>query len=458
MASLVAQSPNSAETVENAAGQIPWPKSRYGWYAVAILAIVLMFSQVEAGIIPFLISPIKRDFGINDLQVSLLVGVAPSIFYSVVSLPLARLIDTFRRNVTLSIALGLVGLTTSAAGIAQSLWQFSICRVLVGGGSAVSNPGSYSLIADYFPRARLTRAIAVLTIGLILGRSLAPVLVGGIVGLTASWPTLHYAGLAIRTWQYAFMLAGCLGITGALLMLTVREPPRRILAGTREASPTLWQVLAYVWQHKALYGPQFCALAFAVIETYGIEAWRVEFLRRTYGWTPAMAGPVLGGATLAAQLSGLVIGTRVAEWLAKTHDDANLRTTLFFYTINPLFAVIGPLMPSPWLAIACACVTGMCGMACVPAQNAAIQSITPNKMRGQITALYYFVLAIFGIGLGPSLMAFLTDVVFGDETKLRYAMSASAAVAPPLAAVSIWLAIKPYGRAIAEIRKLEEKA
>ena len=36
------------------------------------------------------------------------------------------------------------------------------------------------------------------------------------------------------------------------------------------------------------------------------------------------------------------------------------------------------------------------GLAGAPAQNAAIQRIVPNEMRGQVTALYLFMFTFFG--------------------------------------------------------------
>jgi MFS family permease len=100
----------------------------------------------------------------------------------------------------------------------------------------------------------------------------------------------------------------------------------------------------------------------------------------------------------------------------------------------------------------------MLGMACVAPQNAALQSVTPNEMRGQVTAIFYFIMAVVGTGMGPSLMAFITDVVIGDENKIRYAMSICAGVMTPVAAVWMWVAVKPYGQAISEIKVREARA
>jgi MFS family permease len=433
----------------------PWPRSSTAWYAVVIFAVVLMLGQMESSVINFLIKPIKEDFRLKDLQIGLLIGAAPAIFYALVGLPMARLVDTMRRNVILGVGLGITGLMTSVSGAAQSFVQFAICRVAVGGGGAINGPGTYSMMADYFPRERLPRAIAVMQVGYIFGRSFAPALIGTVAGMSLTWAAINYHGLIIRNWQQVFVLFGLAGVVGSILMFTVKEPPRRGLLAAPGNRLTMWQTLQYLFSRWRLYGPQFLALAFSAAETYGLEGWRPEFLRRTYGWGPEIAGPVLGFSALGAQLLGLLIGTPLTEWLAKRRDDANLRAVAIFYSITPLFAIIGPLMPNPWLSVACSSITGMCGLAGAVPQNAALQSVTPNEMRGQITALYLFVFSVIGLGLGPLFMASVTDLVIHDESKIRYAMAGTAAVMTPLAAIIMWTGVRTYGKAIGEVKARE---
>jgi MFS family permease len=449
------------EEVESEAGpgaqasRQPWPSRAVAWYAVAIFAVVLMLGQMESSVINFLVAPIKKDFGLADWQMGLLIGVAPAIFYALVGLPMARLVDTMRRNVILGVGLGVTGLMTSVSGLAQTFLQFAVCRVAVGGGGAVNGPGTYSMMADYFPRERLPRAIAFMQIGFILGRSFAPALIGTVAAMSLGWAALEFNGLSIRNWQQVFLLFGAAGVFGSILMFTVKEPPRRGLLATPGNRLTMWQTLVYLGGQWRLYTPQFLALAFSAAETYGLEAWRPTFLQRTYGWGPAISGQVLGFAALGAQLLGLLVGTPLTEWLAKRRDDANLRAVAIFYSIVPLFAIIGPLMPNPWLAVACSSITGMCGLAGAVPQNAALQSVTPNEMRGQITAIYLFIFSVIGLGIGPAFMSFITDFVIGDEQKIRYAMSISAAVMTPIAAIIMWTGVKRYGQAITEIKARE---
>src|SRR3546814_14414826 len=65
----------------------------------------------------------------------------------------------------------------------------------------------------------------------------------------------------------------------------------------------------------------------------------------------------------------------------------------------------------------------------------ALQLITPNEYRARVTALYFFVVNLTGLGFGPMLMALLTDHFFHDDGELRYSMALVTGVGLPLAAV-----------------------
>jgi hypothetical protein len=68
-------------------------------------------------------------------------------------------------------------------------------------------------------------------------------------------------------------------------------------------------------------------------------------------------------------------------------------------------------------------------------------------MRGQVTALYLFVFAVIGSGLGPTIVALVTDYLLPSEDLIRFAMAGTAAVMAPLSAIVIWLGVKAYGQA-----------
>ncbi|MEI9965089.1 MAG: MFS transporter [Caulobacteraceae bacterium] len=242
-------------------------------------------------------------------------------------------------------------------------------------------------------------------------------------------PPAHFMGLVIRNWQMVFIAVGLPGLLAAVLMRSVPEPPRRgrMQAGSGHKAAPVGEIVRYLFANWKLYAPMFFGLAFSALETYGVQSWRPTFFIRTYGWTAQQAGMAMGVSSIGAQLLGLVIGTWLTERLARRHDDANMRVVAIMYTISPIFAILGPLMPNPWLAVACAAVTGMCGLAGAVPQNAAMQSVTPNDMRGQITAFYLFVFVVIGNGLGPSFIAAITDLIVRDESLIRYGLAGSAA-------------------------------
>jgi MFS family permease len=445
-----------AETPPGAAqSRQPWPKPAVAWYAVSVFALVLMLGQLDQGVISLLIRDIKADFNLADWQIGLITGLAPALFFVVIGIPLSRFVDTSTRKYVLSAGIAVCSLMTTLCGLAQSFWQLFGLRVFVGGGTAVNGPGSYSMLADFFPRQKLPSAIYVLQIGFILGTGVPLILGAYALTQLSGVPVQHWGGLIIHHWQMVFMAVGLPALLGALLLLTVPEPPRRGVVQGGHQAQSLWSIIGYLFKHWRLYAPMFFGLAFSAMETYGTLQWRVPFLSRTYGWSAPQAGYILGVSNIIFQFLGLIVGSWFTAWMAKKYDDANVRVVAIMYTLTPIFAVVGPLLPNPWLAVFCSGLTGLFGLAGASPQNAAIQSVTPNQMRGQVTALYLFVFTVIGQGLGPVFIGLVTNFVIHDESMLRYAMAGTAAFMTPIAALIIWLGVKPYGKAIAEIKARE---
>jgi MFS family permease len=438
----------------------PWPRPASAWYAVGVFAVVLMFLQLDQNTISLLQAPIKRDLNLTDVEFSLLLGPAIAVFYALVGVPLSRLVDTRRRNLILAVAIAVWSAMTMLCGLAQQFWQLALCRVGIGAGGAINGPGVYSMIADFFPREKLNRAISVLQIGFVAGSSLALVFGGLVIGALERVPTFHWAGLTLHSWHLVFIVIGAPGLLMALVMrLTVQEPPRRGAAmQARTKAIAFSEVLRFLGANWKVYLPMMLGLAIGGIEQAGTLQWRPAFFQRTYGWSPAQIGVVSGFITLPMSLLGIALGAWVNERLARRYDDANLRTVVIGLVVALPFQVLGPLMPSPWLAIAFGGLSLMATLMGAAPQNAALQSITPGVMRGQVTALYLFVFTVIGQGMGPPFIAVINDFVLKDENMIRYAMAGSAAVMSPLGLIVIWLGLKPFGKAIERVKRLERGA
>jgi MFS family permease len=214
------------------------------------------------------------------------------------------------------------------------------------------------------------------------------------------------------------------------------------------------EVVRYLLSHKAVYGPMFIGLALSAMNLFGVIAWTPSFLQRSYGWRPQDAGLYLGLTSLVASPLGLVVGTWLnGVYTRQRRDDANLRVLMIAQVIRVPAAIAAPLMPDPVLALACFGLVNFSGMMGAPSQNAALQIITPNEMRGQVTALYLFMFSVIGSGLGPSSVALITQYVLRSESRLGEALAISSAILGPLSAAILWSGVKPYAGAIARLRQ-----
>ena len=82
--------------------------------------------------------------------------------------------------------------------------------------------------------------------------------------------------------------------------------------------------------------------------------------------------------------------------------------------------------------------------------SVALQLISPSEYRARITALYFFVVNLIGLGLGPTAIALVTDVGFGDDAALRYSLVVVSGTALPLAALLLTLGMPAYRRSVSQ--------
>lgn len=418
-----------------------------GWYTVFMLSLVAMLGQIDRGVISLVVQPMKRDLGLSDTQVSLLIGFAFTFFYAVVGPPISRIADRGVRKKVVAASLSVWSVGTALCGLAQSFWGFFFARAVMGGAESGSSPATLSMIADVVPRERLPRAFAIYNSGVMGGMALSLVFGGLLLGLLADVPPIHLPGVGtIHNWHLVFMILGIPGLAvAALIMLTVPEPRRK--GGRKPGGYPLREVFGFLRDNRRMHLPLLLGVLVMSMQSFGLAAWGPAFYERTYGWGPAVAGPLLGTVNLASALAGLFIGARFAEWLGERRDDANLRVLFLAQVLSLPFVAAAPLMPSPWLALGLTAIgmvlAGMGG----PAYNASLQLSTPNEMRAQINALYLFTIAAVGGAVGPLLIALLTDFVAHSEAALRYVLVGFRLLLGPIDAFLIWMAIAPYGRA-----------
>lgn len=430
-----------------------WPPAGRAWYTIGLIAFITMLSNIDRSIINLLVEPIKRDLLLSDTQISLIVGFAFSIVYMFFGLPMARVADVKSRKLILATGLVVWSVGTALCGFARSFLQLFIARGIVGGAESVAGPSSMSMISDLVPREKLPRAFAIYQLGISAGMAGALVFGGLLLAFFSKMGsvTLPFIG-ATEPWHLVFLVCMVPGLlTAALLLVTVREPVRR--NRRTKGSVPLREVGAFLLTHKALYIPLLLSIGIGSIESMGLAMWRPAFYERTYGWGPEVVGPLLGLSLVISTPIALIAGTWLAEYMNKRgHADAMVRVCFMTQALSAPFSIAGPLMPNGWLAFGCGVLASTFGLMGAPAQNSAIQIVTPNEMRAQVSAVYLFTISVIGSGLGPLFVALVTDFLLQEEAMLRYSMSGFAMILAPGGAFIMWLAMRPYGNAVRALR------
>ena len=433
----------------------PWPEPAVAWYAVFLFSLAIMINFLDRGILNLLVQPIKRDLGLSDTQMGLIVGFAFVLFYVAVGFPIARWVDRGTRKFIIATGVGLFGLMTALCGLARSFSQLFICRIGVGVGEACVGPAFASMLSDYFPKEKLARAIAVCNFGFVAGVGLSLVVGGAIIGALQQYSTIDIPLLGpARPWQVVFLICGIPGLLVAGLLLTLKEPVRRGALPLPGASGTLSvaESARFILQGWPIYAPIFLGIGLRSIMLYASMTWMPAFFERAHGWSPSRYGLTVGVITLIVTPLGLLLGPWVAErWLRRGRFDSNLRVTVWVCAVSAPFQMSATLMPTPELTLICYGLATCINAAAVGPENAALQVVTPNQMRGQVVAVNMFMFNVVGAGLGPILAGVITDHVFGSEDLVGLSLASVAAVAGPLSGLVFWYGMKPYGQAYQRI-------
>lgn len=431
------------------------PPQGYANYVLVVLLLAYILSFVDRNILALLVGPIREEFAISDFQFSILHGWAFTLFYILLGLPIGWLADRYSRKWIITIGVFFWSLMTCLCGFAKSFMGLFVTRVGVGVGEAALSPAAYSLMGDYFSPQRLRWATAIFTMGITLGSG-GSYLIGGWLydwfsagqGM-ASWTWLQ----GFSVWQLTFIAVGLPGLLVVGMLLLVREPPRRRLAASDsgEVVPVA-EWLGFLRARWRAYTAVMMGVSMMSVIGYGTLTWYPEFLFRTYDLSKSEGGGALGTIFIVAGTAGSFAGAWFASLLQRHgYTDANLRLVMLAALLLVLPAAVAPLLPRADWAIALTWPVIFLHYTHFGVAMAALQLITPNRLRAQTSALMLFMTNLFGLALGGSVVAFFTDFVFQDDAALRYSLAVCAALVYPAAALIVGWGLKHYRAALPDV-------
>jgi MFS family permease len=424
-------------------------------YCLILLFIAYIFSFIGRQILALLVGPIREDFGITDFEYSLLQGAAFALLYTVAGLPLGRMADKYSRRWIISGSVFFWSLMTVSCGLTKNFSQLFIARMGVGAGEAGLAPPAYSLILDSFRPRHVGFAMSFYKLGVQVGGGLA--LVGG--GFLYD----YYLGLGIiqipvfgdvKPWQATLMTVGAPGILLSLMFLTVAEPKRKgLVDGTSEfdLSIPVSRVFLFIWRRRRVYLSLFLGSSMMAMAGYGSAAWYPEMLSRNYGMTKSEAGGYFGTIVLTAGSLGIMLGAWIASKLEKRgHSDAYVRAIFITSLLAFPLGVLAPLMGSAELTLIVLWPAVLMSGSYLGVMAVSIVVITPNQLRGQVTAVYIFVTNILGMAVGTSVLAAFTDFFYKDDAMLHYSIATACGLFYPLAAMLFGYCLPAYRNSVAE--------
>lgn len=421
----------------------------YAWYVALLLATAHLVSFIDRYLMSLVMEPLKADLAISDTQLGLLQGTGFVILYTLVAVPLGRAADRVNRRNLIVAGIVIWSIATALCGLATSFGGLFAARIGVGFGEAALVPAAMSLLAAYFPRHQLGRAVSLFTTGASLGKSAALIGGGAVLAVLTIAGGLSLGGTTmLAPWQGTFVLMAIPGLVIAALMFTVREPAREAVSAT-VAEPGIADAWRYVVQHRAAFFLHTGASALVVLTIQSIAAWAPSFYIRFFDLTPSQAGVAIGSVTLLAAPLGHLSGGALTDWFQKRSwrspvapvivigmAGAIPSVTLFVVSENLPLSLVAYGLLSFFITLA------------APASLAGLQMLAPDRLRGILTSMFLAVVTLVGIGIGPALVGLCTDLAGGPLELGKALMILTVGVA----AIAIGLALasqRPFERTAA---------
>jgi len=434
-----------------------YPPMAQACYAVFLLFIAYTLASIDRSILSLMVDPVRADLNLSDFEISLLQGLAFALLFAVVGFPVARLADRKSRRGILAAGITFWCVMTAMCGLASNFTQLFLARMGVGMGEATLTPTSSSIISDYFEPRKRALALSVYYLGYPIGGGLALIIGAAILDALSGMEIIDLGFMGLyKPWQAAFFIVGIPGLAIAAMMYTIREP-RRVgvikVDGDREDQQqvTLRELSNYIGERRKAYGAMYSAVTLLGVLAYGTVMWYPVFFMRTYGMTASEAGYAYGLMVGITGSLGLISGGFLSRWLGdKGYKDANIRIMIFSTCCKAIPLALAPLMPTAELALLLLVPGTFFGQMSPGVNLAAFHDITPNQMRGQISAIMQFLSNTIGLGMGGILIASITDFGFGDDSALRYSLSIAVVVLIPMILALLFYGLKHYRKCLEE--------
>lgn len=376
---------------------------------LGLLLGIAVLCYADRYLLAGLAQPIKREFGLSDTVLGVLLGPAFALLHTVLGVPAARLADRWSRIAVAAGGCLLWSLFTALTALAKDPWLLGIARVGVGIGEAAYQAPVMALIAAYFPPHQRGRALGLMACAIYLGQ---------MTGL-AGGPALA----AATTWRTPFAALGGVGLAMALAAwLIIKEPPREPLPAAQADHEPL-AALARRLVRARSWILLTIGMSLGSFSGVSFSLWGPALYERAYGLSTQAAGAAFGLPFGIAGLLGTLCYGFVSDRVGRRGSAAPLRLAAAALSIATLCIFTITWVPSLAAAQLLAIPSGLLGGGWSVGILVGFQYILPERHRASGTAIALLAVGLTSNLAGPWVVGLLSDLFGGGLAGLRTSLT-----------------------------------
>jgi MFS family permease len=238
----------------------------------------------------------------------------------------------------------------------------------------------------------------------------------------------------------------------ALLMFAVHEPVRQgLLPIDKNQDTGLKDAFQFIFQRKRVFLAHYTGFALLALPMTTLATWVPPYFMRVVGFTPPETGFKLGLIVLIFAPVGVIGGGWLSDTLFKKgYQDAALRVAVMTAVLMVPLSMLATTVSDPAWALILIAPFAFGASISMGLAPTALQLVTPNRLRAQVSAAWMLFLNIITAGLGPTAVGWINDTVFGDPMAVGQSIALVNTVAVLVGGLILLATWKPFRGAVAE--------